>query len=104
VLFCLGMMNAWEQCRLESLTKITTGKLDANALVENGEYDFYTSGIQKYKIDIPAFEGPAITIAGNGATVGYIHLADGKFNAYQRSYVLREFLADRQFLFSSSLS
>ena len=66
---------------------------------EDGEYDFYTSGIQKYKIDVPAFEGPAITIAGNGATVGYMHLADGKFNAYQRTYVLSEFEADRQYLF-----
>ena len=66
---------------------------------EDGKYDFYTSGIQKYKIDIFAFEGPAITIAGNGATVGYMHLVDGKFNAYQRTYVLTGFQADRQFLF-----
>ena len=66
---------------------------------EDGKYDFYTSGIQKYKIDIFAFEGPAITIAGNGATVGYMHLVDGKFNAYQRTYVITGFQADRQFLF-----
>ena len=66
---------------------------------EDGKYDFYTSGIQKYKIDIFAFEGPAITIAGNGATVGYMHLVDGKFNAYKRTYVLTGFQADRQFLF-----
>ena len=66
---------------------------------EDGKYDFYTSGIQKYKIDVSAFEGPAITIAGNGATVGYMHLADGKFNAYQRTYVLTDFQADRHFLF-----
>ena len=69
-------------------------------MVEDGDYDFYTSGIEKYRIDIAAFEGPAITIAGNGASVGYMHLADGKFNAYQRTYVLRDFLADRQFLSS----
>ena len=69
-------------------------------MVENGKYDFYTSGIKKYRIDIPAFEGPAITIAGNGATVGYMHLADNKFNAYQRTYVLQDFVVDRSFLFS----
>ena len=79
---------------------IVTGKLDANAMVEGGRYDFYTSGIQKYKIDTAAFEGPAITIAGNGATVGYMHLADGLFNAYQRTYVLSDFSADRQYLYS----
>lgn len=90
----------WEQRKLGEITKISTGKLDANVMVENGKYDFYTSGIKKYRIDVPAFEGPAITVAGNGATVGYMHLADNKFNAYQRTYVLQEFVVDRSFLFS----
>ena len=91
--------NSWEQRKVGDYVDITTGKLDANAMKEDGKYDFYTSGIQKYKIDVSAFEGPAITIAGNGATVGYMHLADGKFNAYQRTYVLTDFQADRHFLF-----
>ena len=94
-----GFSDPWEQRKLGEFVNIVTGKLDANAMKEDGEYDFYTSGIQKYKIDVPAFEGPAITIAGNGATVGYMHLADGKFNAYQRTYVLSEFQANREFLF-----
>jgi len=85
---------------LGEFTNIETGKLDANAMVKNGKYDFYTSGIKKFKIDTPAFRGPAITIAGNGATVGYMHLADGEFNAYQRTYVLTDFFIDRYFLFS----
>ena len=92
--------DAWEQRKLGEVAHIETGKLDANAMVENGKYDFYTSGIKKYRIDIPAFKGPAITIAGNGATVGYMHLADGEFNAYQRTYVLTKFLANRHFIFS----
>ena len=96
-----GFTDAWEQRRLGEFVEITTGRLDANAMVEDGEFDFYTSGIKKYKIDVHAFEGPAITIAGNGATVGYMHLTDGKFNAYQRTYVLSNFQADRQFMFSA---
>lgn len=95
-----GFTDDWEQRKLGDITKISTGKLDANAMVENGKYDFYTSGIKKYRIDVAAFEGPSITIAGNGATVGYMHLADNKFNAYQRTYVLQEFLVDRSFIFS----
>ena len=94
-----GFANDWEQRKLGKVADIGTGKLDANAMNETGEYDFYTSGIKKYKIDVPAFEGPAITIAGNGATVGYMHLANGKFNAYQRTYVLSAFQANREFLF-----
>lgn len=93
-----GFTGPWEQRELGELCNITTGKLDANAMVSDGQYDFYTSGIDVFKIDVAAFEGPAITIAGNGASVGYMHLADGKFNAYQRTYVLTDFLADRQFL------
>ncbi|WP_455012039.1 restriction endonuclease subunit S, partial [Haemophilus parahaemolyticus] len=91
----------WEQRKLGDICNITTGKLDANAMVENGKYDFFTSGIKKYKIDHYAFLGPALTIAGNGATVGYMHYADGFFNAYQRTYVLTELLGDRTFLFST---
>ncbi|WP_223168916.1 restriction endonuclease subunit S [Neisseria sp. RH3002v2g] len=82
------------------LCTITTGKLDANAMTENGRYDFFTSGIKKYKIDYYAFIGPAITIAGNGATIGYMHYADGYFNAYQRTYVLTGIQANRNFIFS----
>ena len=58
--------GTWEQRKLGEFADISTGKLDANAMVEDGEYDFYTSGMKKYRIDTPAFEGPAITIAGMG--------------------------------------
>ena len=68
-------------------------------MVGDGEYTFYTSGIETFKIDTAAFSGPAITIAGNGATVGYLHLADGEFNAYQRTYVLQNFKLDRLFTY-----
>ncbi|MFM0599689.1 restriction endonuclease subunit S [Streptococcus suis] len=95
-----GFEDDWKEVKLGELCDIRTGKLDANAMVENGEYDFYTSGIKKYRIDVAEFEGPAITIAGNGATVGYMHLADGKFNAYQRTYVLTNFKVDRRYIFS----
>mgnify|MGYP000313305342 FL=1 len=44
-------VNDWEQRKLGKVADIGTGKLDANAMNETGEYDFYTSGIQKYKID-----------------------------------------------------
>ena len=95
-----GFEDEWKEVKLGEYCDIATGKLDANAMVTDGEYDFYTSGIQKYKIDVAAFEGPAITIAGNGATVGYMHYADGQFNAYQRTYVLSNFLVDRSFIYS----
>ncbi|WP_301876560.1 restriction endonuclease subunit S, partial [Limosilactobacillus oris] len=96
-----GFTKDWKQCKLGKLARIDTGKLNANAMVMDGKYDFYTSGKEKYKIDKYAFVGPAITVAGNGATVGYMHYADNKFNAYQRTYVLTNLKGDRRFLFNT---
>ena len=94
-----GFEGAWEERKLGELAMITTWKLDANAMNEDWIYDFYTSWIQKYKINTPAFKWPAITIAWNGATVWYMHLADWLFNAYQRTYVLTQFKIKRTFLY-----
>ena len=81
----------WEEKRLGEITQIKTGKLDANAMVEDGEYRFYTCAKDYYRIDNFAFDTEALLISGNGANVGYIHYYKGKFNAYQRTYVLDEF-------------
>lgn len=78
----------WEEKKLGELAKITTGKLDANAMVHDGEYRFYTCAKDYYRIDKFAFDTEALLISGNGANVGYIHYYKGKFNAYQRTYVL----------------
>ncbi|MHA3828319.1 restriction endonuclease subunit S [Mycoplasma sp. Z1473D] len=98
-----GFTDAWEKQRLADIVTICTGKLDANAMVPGGKYDFYTSGIAKYKTNTFSFSGESITIAGNGATVGYLHLADGLFDAYQRTYVLQNFTLDRIFVYYSLL-
>lgn len=81
----------WDIKPLGHLAKITTGKLDANAMVENGKYRFYTCAKNFYRIDNYAFNTEALLISGNGANVGYIHYYIGKFNAYQRTYVLDGF-------------
>ena len=91
----------WEEETLGEIVSITTGKLNANEMVDGGQFDFYTSGIDVFKIDKAAFDGPAITVAGNGANVGCLHLADGKFNAYQRTYVLQDFLACREYIYAA---
>lgn len=91
----------WEEKTLGEVVSITTGKLNANEMVDGGQFDFYTSGVDVFKIDKAAFNGPAITVAGNGANVGCLHLADGKFNAYQRTYVLQDFLACREYIYAA---
>ena len=75
---------------------ITTGKLDANAMSESGKYMFFTCAKENYRTDTYAFEGDALLISGNGE-LGLCKYYSGKFNAYQRTYVLQNFDMDIQF-------
>lgn len=78
--------------------EIKTGKLDANAMKKNGKYRFYTCAKEYYFIDDFAFDTEALLISGNGANLGYIHYYKGKFNAYQRTYILDKFREDIFFI------
>ena len=67
----------------------TTGKLDSNAAVANGKYPFFTCSKELLKIDSYAFDQTALLLAGNNAAGKYdVKYYQGKFNAYQRTYVL----------------
>ena len=81
----------WVERMLGGLSKIKTGKLDANAMIQNGKYRFYTCAKYFYYINDYAFDTEALLVSGNGANVGYIHYFKGKFNAYQRTYILDSF-------------
>ena len=90
--------NGCEYVRLGDICKITTGKLDANAQVENGQYPFFTCAERPFYIDNYAFDTEALLISGNGANLGYINYYKGKFNAYQRTYVLDHFSVNIQYV------
>ena len=92
------LINGWEYVRLGDICKITTGKLDANAQVENGHYLFFTCAERPFNIDSYAFDTEALLISGNGANLGYINYYKGKFNAYQRTYVLDHFSVNIQYV------
>ena len=67
----------------------TTGKLDSNAMVEDGAYPFFTCAKEVLRIDKYAFDQEALLLAGNNAAGKYdVKYYKGKFNAYQRTYVL----------------
>ncbi len=76
----------WSNIKLGELTRIRTGKLDANAADEDGKYPFFTCAVEPLLINTPAFDCKAVLVAGNGdLNVKYY---EGKFNAYQRTYVI----------------
>lgn len=68
---------------------VKTGSLDANAMDPNGKYPFFTCAKEIYKINNYAFDQKALLLAGNNAVGKYdVKYYEGKFNAYQRTYVL----------------
>ncbi|MDD2722015.1 MAG: restriction endonuclease subunit S [Gallionella sp.] len=84
----LHSLNA-EKVPLGELVNITTGKLDANAAVEDGQYPFFTCSREIYAIDNYAYDCEAILLAGNNAVGDFnVKHYKGKFNAYQRTYVI----------------
>ena len=52
--------------RIGEITKIKTGKLDANASSENGKYPFFTCSQQPLKIDNYSYNCECVLVAGNG--------------------------------------
>lgn len=74
---------------LGDLVDIKTGKLDANAAVEGGNFPFFTCSRDIFAIDTYAFDCEAILLAGNNAVGDFnVKHYKGKFNAYQRTYVI----------------
>lgn len=76
----------WELINLGDLTQIRTGKLDANASSTDGEYPFFTCAKEPLKISSYTYDCECVLVAGNGdLNVKYY---DGKFDAYQRTYII----------------
>ena len=78
---------------------ITTGKLNANEMEEEGLFPFYTCNENPYRINSYAFDLEAIIISGNGSQVGHLNYFKGKFNAYQRTYIVANFIECIQIMY-----
>ena len=75
-----------EFVKLGTLTHIRTGKLDANASAEDGQYPFFTCSKEPLRIASYSYDCECVLVAGNGdLNVKYYK---GKFDAYQRTYII----------------
>ncbi len=82
-------MTEWKEYKLGEIASFRTGKLNSNAAVENGKYPFFTCSPITLSIDEYAFDQKAILLAGNNAEGNFcIKYYEGKFNAYQRTYII----------------
>jgi type I restriction enzyme S subunit len=79
----------WEMLQLGDVCSFTTGKLNANQAVPKGRYPFFTCAQETYRIDLYSFDQEAILLSGNNARGVYsVKHYKGKFDAYQRTYVI----------------
>ncbi len=88
----------WEVKRLDEVCSITTGHKDVNQGCKNGKYPFFTCSRNVFAANSYSFDCEAILVAGNG-DVGNLHYCKGKFEAYQRTYVLKDFSEEVSYIF-----
>lgn len=82
-----GMMpDDWRKYKLAELLPVITGKKNANISSNKGVYPFFSCSQDFSWTDQYSFEGNAILVAGNGDF--NVKWYNGKFEAYQRTYVL----------------
>jgi type I restriction enzyme, S subunit len=84
-----SIVDAWTTENLGDIVDIETGKLDSNQADEKGQYPFFTCAPNPLRINEYAFDNEAILLAGNNADgIFHLNFYNGKFNAYQRTYVI----------------
>ena len=95
--------KSWKWVKLGNLVSIQTGKKDVNQGAENGQFPFFSCAAEPLKSNEYSFNCEALLLPGNGANVGLVTYYSGKFEAYQRTYVLNNFLKTNPFFLERSL-
>jgi type I restriction enzyme S subunit len=80
----------WQSVKLGDVVSFTTGKLNSNAAAPDGAYPFFTCSQETLRTNTCSFDTECVLLAGNNANGIYpIKYFSGKFDAYQRTYVIR---------------
>lgn len=77
----------WYWVEFSNIAVIKTGKKDANYGSDDGKYFFFTCASEPIRCENYSFDCKAILLAGNG-NINNISMYEGKFEAYQRTYVV----------------
>ena len=93
--------SGWIKASVIEVTDIKTGKLDANAANSNGAYPFFTCAEDESRINTYSFDAEAVLLAGNGFFG--VKWYKGKFDAYQRTYVICPVGINGRFLYYTIL-
>ena len=77
----------WPKVRLGDVCEIRTGKRDVNFGSADGKYPFFTCAKEVSRCNSYSYDFDAILLAGN-CDIGNMFRFKGKFEAYQRTYIL----------------
>ncbi|MDD5639152.1 MAG: restriction endonuclease subunit S, partial [Candidatus Pacebacteria bacterium] len=91
-------MTTWQTKKLGKICEIRTGKKDVDEGNPSGKYPFFSCSREMNYSDTYSFDTEAILIAGNG-DVGNTKIYKGKFEAYQRTYVLDKFQENIKYIY-----
>lgn len=89
----------WVETELLSISDVYTGKKDANFADDSGEYNFFTCAYMPLKSSSYSYEGEVLILPGNGVNVGEVFYFSGKFEAYQRTYIIDKIKISSKYLF-----
>ncbi|MDF2590895.1 MAG: restriction modification system specificity domain protein [Clostridia bacterium] len=98
-----GVPHNWIWIRLKNTVDVRTGKKDANYGTEDGIYPFFTCASEPIKSPDYSFDDEVVLLPGNGANVGLALYYKGKFEAYQRTYILSNFVGSIKYLYFNLL-
>ena len=97
-----GVPKGWERKKVGDIAPIITGKKDANFGTPDGEYPYFTCSQEPIKAPSFSFDCAAVLLSGNGDF--NVKLYRGKFEAYQRTYVLSPCCAQHLYLLYYTIS
>lgn len=90
----------WDIVKLGDLTTIKTGSRNNQDKVSTGQYPFFVRSATVERINSFSYNCEAILIPGEGGIGSIFHYINGKFDAHQRVYVIREFKnCDAKFIY-----
>ncbi|MEM2174330.1 MAG: restriction endonuclease subunit S [Candidatus Micrarchaeia archaeon] len=92
------MKSPWPTKKLGEICRIRTGKKDVDEGNPEGKYPFFTCAREITYSDTYSFDTEAVLVAGNG-DVGATKIYKGKFEAYQRTYVLDDFKDNIKYIY-----
>lgn len=82
----------WEIVPLGKLANIKTGSKNNQDKVADGIYPFFVRSETVERLNSYSYECEAILVPGEGGIGSIFHYINGKFDAHQRVYVIREFV------------